>query len=462
MADPPVTARLLLALLALAALPSTAQAANVRFEFLEENEDRFDVTTDYSLSVSARRGERNRISLRLRGDVYDVRDLGGARLSSGSQECSRVSRSRLLCEYDGPLDRIVVTLGDRDDRATVLGATYPAPVHVLGGAGRDRVRTSAAGTGDGGTGDDRLEGAGSFGPGDLLLAGGAGNDRLLGGRGAQTLVGGTGRDFLQGGSGDDRLKVSDGARARVRDTADGGPGADVASYEGRHAPVRLALGGRVTGSEDRVRGVEGLEGGAGDDVLTGTDGPNLLDGLEGSDRLEGRGGADTLRSGSGGAAGKDVMDGGGGDDVLTPDPFPSVDGPVAFGVVCGEGADRVTQSSAFVLVGGDCEMLDPEGPALAQVPVPDALPDARLRFRVRCRRSSPCSNRRLVLRTAPQLAASPRPELARAPVPAVAGGQEATVEIARPPAERVVVEVVDQFGGLELLALSWQVALPPG
>lgn len=95
----------------------------------------------------------------------------------------------VLGGYECPVagvDRLVVTLGNMADTATVnLGAHAPkVPSQVVRG------------------GDDSDQ-----------LAGGAGKQRLVGGAGPDTLKGGPGDDVLIGGPGDD--------------TCQGGPGRDV-------------------------------------------------------------------------------------------------------------------------------------------------------------------------------------------------------------------------------------------
>jgi len=103
--------------------------------------------------------------------------------------------------------------GHRNDaRNQVVGT--PLPETLVGTAGRDVIC--------GGGGSDVLRGL-------------AGNDRLEGGNGADLLVGGNGRDRLLGGKGSDVL----GARDGRRDVADGGPGYDRASVDGRDVVRRV-------------------------------------------------------------------------------------------------------------------------------------------------------------------------------------------------------------------------------
>jgi Ca2+-binding RTX toxin-like protein len=103
----------------------------------------------------------------------------------------------------------------------------PGPDVILGGDGRDRLRS---GLGDdlvcGGPGDDVIVGAAgndtlAGGGGVDRLRGGSGNDTLLGDDEADLLVGGSGADDIDGGAGDDQLRGGGDA-----DTIRGGLGAD--------------------------------------------------------------------------------------------------------------------------------------------------------------------------------------------------------------------------------------------
>ncbi len=92
----------------------------------------------------------------------------------------------------GPVQRIRVDLGDREDSATI---TVGIAMSVLAGTGADRVTS--------GSGADELDG-------------GTGNDALVGGAGNDVIVGGPGADELDGGEGDDRIGASDGEADTVR------------------------------------------------------------------------------------------------------------------------------------------------------------------------------------------------------------------------------------------------------
>jgi Ca2+-binding RTX toxin-like protein len=134
------------------------------------------------------------------------------------------------------------------------------------------------------------------------LTGGAGVDQITAGGGDDALFGQGDNDALSGEGGADLLDGGDGA-----DTHDGGSENDRVLYETRTAsqPVTVTLdgnandGGAVDGNDDNVlTNVENVTGGAGSDVLVGNAGPNSLNGDEGADTLDGGAGADTLEGGS--------------------------------------------------------------------------------------------------------------------------------------------------------------------
>jgi Ca2+-binding RTX toxin-like protein len=171
---------------------------------------------------------------------------------------------------------------------------------LVGGAVEDRIRNIENLTG--GAGNDTLGG-------DSLantLLGGAGFDSLAGGLGGDSLGGDAGSDSLGGGAGNDTL--------------DGGAGIDVADYSDKGAAISVSLntaalanvqvGGMV---EDRVRNVENVTGGAGNDTLGGDSLAYGLAGGAGHDSLAGGAGNDTLSGG----AGNDTLVSGLGADLLT-------------------------------------------------------------------------------------------------------------------------------------------------
>ena len=168
----------------------------------------------------------------------------------------------------------------------------------------------------GGSGADILWGGGAVR--DLLLAGGAGADRLTGGDGDDWLVGGAGADQLYGNAGHDVLVID------AQDVFFGGEGSDVAFVEG-DASVSFSMSSRGLeavfggGGNDNIWSHQAaiISGGGGDDRLTGygSDADDKLSGDEGNDTLTGGGGDDVLIGG----AGADTLYGGSGNDWLVVD-----------------------------------------------------------------------------------------------------------------------------------------------
>ncbi len=134
-------------------------------------------------------------------------------------------------------------------------------------------------------GNDVLNGQG----GDDSIDGGAGNDSLDGGTGFDLLYGGAGNDTLDGGVGNDYIE--------------GGADFDVVSYASTTSALLVNLSNLNASvldlGFDTLIGIEGVIGGAYDDVLTGTNGVNSLAGGAGNDTLTGDLGDDTLSGGSG-------------------------------------------------------------------------------------------------------------------------------------------------------------------
>ncbi len=135
-----------------------------------------------------------------------------------------------------------------------------------------------------------------------VFDGRAGNDSLVGNAGSDSLLGGAGADTLDGGADADSLI--------------GGSGADIASYADASAAVRVNLAtGRATGAAgaDTLAGVEGVLGGAGNDLILGDTLGNGLWGANGADTLDGGADADTLNGG----LGNDLIIGGSGVDIAS-------------------------------------------------------------------------------------------------------------------------------------------------
>ncbi|HEX8074378.1 MAG TPA: hypothetical protein VF545_05305 [Thermoleophilaceae bacterium] len=189
---------------------------------------------------------------------------------------------------------------------------------------------------DGGDGDDHVTGLGGTGTveqygGNLVLRGGAGNDRLVGNRRANVIYPGAGVDDVDGGS--PGGKCTAGYCGAV----------DIVSYEDAPAPVTIGYphtngNDDGFGARDNYTDVEGIRGSGHDDTLTNTGVPGiLLDGAGGDDEIRGGYQADTLLGGEGddylrsdpsasfsreeadflyGGPGNDALDGGQDPDVL--------------------------------------------------------------------------------------------------------------------------------------------------
>ena len=139
--------------------------------------------------------------------------------------------------------------------------------------------------------------------------GGAGNDIITGNSSANTLNGGNGNDTLNGGLGNDRLV--------------GGAGIDTAEFSSKANRINLGSTSRQTTGDgkDILTGIENVNGGAGNDIITGNRSANTLNGGNGNDTLNGGAGNDTLNGGLGndrlvGGNGIDRLTGGVGNDTL--------------------------------------------------------------------------------------------------------------------------------------------------
>jgi Ca2+-binding RTX toxin-like protein len=142
----------------------------------------------------------------------------------------------------------------------------------------------------------------------------AGNDSLVGSNFNDVLYGYNGNDIFRGRAGLDKF--------------DGGAGSDRADYANSSNEVTVTLNGANWASAtslgvelDRMRNVEGVAGGGGNDTLTGDALANKLIGNDGNDTLTGGGGSDTLSGGNGNdsilaGSGKDSASGGAGDDFV--------------------------------------------------------------------------------------------------------------------------------------------------
>ena len=117
--------------------------------------------------------------------------------------------------------------------------------------------------------------------------GGGGHDIITGNNSANKLNGGSGNDTLYGGLGDDRLV--------------GGTGRDTAVFSSSDNLINLNTKKRQTTGDGRdiLTGIENVNAGGGNDIVTGSKGRNVLNGEAGDDVLYGGLGNDTLTGGSG-------------------------------------------------------------------------------------------------------------------------------------------------------------------
>jgi Ca2+-binding RTX toxin-like protein len=387
----------LLVVSAVLAAPASAVAATVRIAVTPGNAH--DGTPPSSqVDVVAMSAERNVVAItREPLGTWLVRDTGAA-LHSGAG-CVAVDVNTARCTTPAGAQEassaVSVQTGDRGADVTVAPSISAI---VRGGDGDDTLRASG------------------------FLDGGRGADALIGGPGPDSLTGGPGADVLRAGAGADTL-VGDGGSpaAPSDDVLDGGSGLDTASYKSRAAPVRVDLadpgGDGAQRENDRLRSIEDLIGGSGDDVLRGDRQPNRIEGGGGRDRIDGRGGPDTLQGGDGadvirGQAGNDTLQatdpgdraiGGPGDDHLAglapdarldagpgDDTISLIATPAK--LTCGGGSDLLSASTAGArslfgrLVLDGCErVVMRAGVATVQVS-PTRAADGALAMTVACRR----------------------------------------------------------------------------
>lgn len=186
-----------------------------------------------------------------------------------------------IASYTSGSESILVTIGGSGVGGFAEGDQLRGIEGVIGGQGNDELR--------GDTNGNEINGA-------------SGNDLLFGYGGDDSLYGGSGNDVLAGGLGADLIDGGEGTQDRV-------------SYSSETADLLVTLGGSAAGGSaqgDRLRGVEWITGGFGNDELRGNDDANLMLGQDGNDLLVGNGGDDDLRGGNG----NDVFVGGDGADTF--------------------------------------------------------------------------------------------------------------------------------------------------
>ena len=267
------------------------------------------------LDVTAPGNERNQVLVTLDAGaaLYRVTDTAGI---DGTGACSDINSTTVTCPAAG-IGSISVNGGGGGDAITLDPATIPLTVEgdLRGGTGDDRIVGAGAADSLNGDGDDDLiEG----GPGGDELRGGSGRDSVLyaGRSGGVSVTIGVGSDN-DGGELDQTGAQRDTVRADV-EVLVGSAAADV-----------------VVGDDSS----ETIVGGGGNDAIFGQRGDDRLLGELGDDRVSGGRGGDVLRGGAGadlagGGPGDDLVAGGPGDDFLV--------GKSGFDVLLGKaGLDRL-------------------------------------------------------------------------------------------------------------------------
>ena len=153
---------------------------------------------------------------------------------------------------------------------------------VNAGAGRDVVFAGA--------GDDQVFAGG----GADLVYGDAGNDRIFGDQGNDMINAGAGDDTMFGGAGNDLLvaEIGDGNDVYFGDDSEGGTGIDTLDISAATVAVTVNLGagallnGSVASSQtgnDTIWGIENVNTGSGNDVITASNAVNVINGGAGND-----------------------------------------------------------------------------------------------------------------------------------------------------------------------------------
>jgi Ca2+-binding RTX toxin-like protein len=207
---------------------------------------------------------------------------------------------------------------------------------------------------NGNAGDDTFEATGNLAPlANLVLDGGAGNDRILGGNGADVLLGGDGNDFVDGQQGNDTAFLGAGDDVFQWDPGDGSDvvegqaGTDTMLFNGSAANEVFTIAangqresfkrdvGNITMDIDGIERIE-AHAGAGNDTIDASaltagratlqlfaeDGDDRVVGSAGADFINGGRGTDTVLMGAGNdrfqwnpGEGSDVIDGQAGFDT---------------------------------------------------------------------------------------------------------------------------------------------------
>jgi hypothetical protein len=281
------------------------------------------------VEFSAARGERNRVTVRLRRRTLVIADHGVERLGFKELEpfgrCDRRGPRTLVC----PRLPVIAHLEDGDD-------TFAASP---GGHGRDHLRKHPL----------ELQAHYTDTEGAIaettMVIGGDGDDVVRGSRFDDRILPGDGKDRVDGRGGPDAITVTSDERT---DHLAGGAGIDsLILYVDVPVAVDLAAGTeRAAGVTDRIAGLERVHGGSHQDVLRGSDSGDALYGEWGRDRIFGRGGNDLLVGDSPEArqAYPNTIFGGDGHDVIDSRGYAQASPPsnahLTSRIDCGGGRDR--------------------------------------------------------------------------------------------------------------------------
>ncbi len=387
----------LLALAAVALIPSAAQAATLH---VDDGVYTFDAGAGMSNDLWVDNSGNGPAFSEYSGDPIEVTGADASTCTgsgTGSVRCSISSVGMVLNMGSGDeTDRVsnsykqlpvTVNGGPGDDRLTgygtlngedgndglgfMNGASSTANVQN-GGPGNDTLYNGDyAQTMNGGTGDDTADfsdagvatyisldgvtndgakGVDNVAPDVENVRGGSGDDTITGSSADNLLLGGAGHDTLRGGYGADTLDGGTGP-----DDLSGGAGRDRVDYSQRSAHVVVTIGDAGPDGEadenDHVAGdVEDVSGGYGDDTLIGSSAANRLAGGPGDDETQGLDGNDAIVGGKGddllhGGLGADTVDGSLGRDTLA-------GGPGKDMLYGGDGADRLDGSAGLDFLSG--------------------------------------------------------------------------------------------------------------
>lgn len=132
-------------------------------------------------------------------------------------------------------------------------------------------------------------------PGDDIIYGGAGAQKIIGGGGNDIIIGGGGGDKIFGGKGNDRIKGGAGGDTihggKDNDRIFGGRGNDQLSGDADNDRIAGEIGDdHISGGKGHDHasggmGIDVLHGGKGNDVQSGDAGPDFIDGGKGNDTV---------------------------------------------------------------------------------------------------------------------------------------------------------------------------------